>query len=238
MDTHMNFTKATVVMAIFFTLIGCGEKRLDMGIDSDSVVEVMQGMTQQEQIAFLSDMDLIIALRGGDPYKLNGYTASKVKEEAKIARRFVHEKNLEFLSPLVREMEAQGKYSVRLHIDKAGIFSSPQPGYREKTYTLDFLKSRLGENAGLQSNIDISANSVGAGTPQETISTLEKKNESTTRSTQSTSVQLMGDGVDSTSNAEPNTEEDAANKSENKTWQDKDGFIHYPDGSISNGPVD
>jgi len=49
---------------------------------------------------------------------------------------------------------------------------------------------------------------------------------------------MMGDRTDDDPNAKPNTEGDAKNKASNKEWQDENGFIHYPDGSISDGPVD
>lgn len=49
---------------------------------------------------------------------------------------------------------------------------------------------------------------------------------------------LMGDAVDENPNAKPNGKQEAKNKALNKRWQDENGFVHYPDGSISSGPVD
>lgn len=52
------------------------------------------------------------------------------------------------------------------------------------------------------------------------------------------STKLMGDEVDHSPDAEPNTSDDAISKKSGKSWQDKNGFVHFPDGTISNGPVD
>lgn len=49
---------------------------------------------------------------------------------------------------------------------------------------------------------------------------------------------MLGDTVDDDPNANPNTEEDAKNKASKEKWQDINGFVHYPDGSKTNGPVD
>lgn len=49
---------------------------------------------------------------------------------------------------------------------------------------------------------------------------------------------MLGDVEDKNQNAEPNTPEDFKNKKSSKNWQDKNGFMHYADGSASNGPVD
>ncbi|RTL29140.1 MAG: hypothetical protein EKK47_13955 [Burkholderiales bacterium] len=40
------------------------------------------------------------------------------------------------------------------------------------------------------------------------------------------------------SEAEPNGEEEASNKRQNKSWQDTNGIIHNPDGTTSGRPVD
>ena len=49
---------------------------------------------------------------------------------------------------------------------------------------------------------------------------------------------MMGDKVDDDPNAKPNGAAEAKNKRMKKMWQDENGFVHFPDGSISNGPVD
>lgn len=234
----MNFTKSVVVTALFYILIGCGEKQLDMRMGSNSVEEVMRGMTPQEQIEFLSDMELIIALRGGDDSKLNGYTANKVQEDATVARRYVREKNVDFLSPLILEMEARGSNTVKLHVNKAGIFSRPREGYIPESYTIEKLKSLLGEAPALQSNTNITVNPSVNGTPQQPRLAPEPKAEFAPGVTQSANNKLMGDKIDDNPSAASNTVEDAVNKASNKSWQDENGFIHYPDGSISSGPVD
>ena len=47
-----------------------------------------------------------------------------------------------------------------------------------------------------------------------------------------------GDVVDTNPNATPNTPQDAKKRSQHKAWQDNSGFIHYPDGSVTNSPAD
>jgi hypothetical protein len=49
---------------------------------------------------------------------------------------------------------------------------------------------------------------------------------------------MIGDRIDDNPSAKPNREEDAANKAIGKPWQDEDGFMHFPDNSISRSPVD
>ncbi|RYZ48095.1 MAG: hypothetical protein EOP49_19575 [Sphingobacteriales bacterium] len=49
---------------------------------------------------------------------------------------------------------------------------------------------------------------------------------------------MQGDQPDSSPNAKPNGAEEARNKRNRKPWQDEDGFMHFPDGSMSSRPVD
>ena len=49
---------------------------------------------------------------------------------------------------------------------------------------------------------------------------------------------MMGDSIDTNPGAKPNTREDAFQKSSGKSWQDENGYIHFPDGSVTNTPVD
>ena len=49
---------------------------------------------------------------------------------------------------------------------------------------------------------------------------------------------MMGDVVDDRPNAKPNGANEAKNKQQGKPWQDADGFVHFPDGSVSDGPID
>ena len=55
---------------------------------------------------------------------------------------------------------------------------------------------------------------------------------------QAINKKLMGDAIDQNSNATPNGKQEAKNKALKKRWQDDNGFVHYPDGSISGSPVD
>jgi len=52
------------------------------------------------------------------------------------------------------------------------------------------------------------------------------------------SSKLMGDEIDTKPNATPSSEEELKNKERKKKWQDENGFMHYPDGSVSASPVD
>ena len=49
---------------------------------------------------------------------------------------------------------------------------------------------------------------------------------------------MIGDLIDNNPNAQPNGVTETKKRDEKKQWQDENGFIHYPDGSISSGPVD
>ena len=53
-----------------------------------------------------------------------------------------------------------------------------------------------------------------------------------------TTGKLMGDEIDSNPNATPYSEEELEKKKLKKNWLDENGFIHYPDGSVSSSPVD
>lgn len=52
------------------------------------------------------------------------------------------------------------------------------------------------------------------------------------------SKKMQGDQLDKNPGAKPNGSAEAKNKKTGKAWQDNNGFMHYPDGSASNGPVD
>ncbi len=138
---YMKIANAVIGIVLCCALIACGEKKLNMSIDSNSVAEITDAMPLQERVSFLADMELIIALRGGDQYCLNGYTVSEVRNEAKVGRRFVQEKNTEFLRPVIQTMEANGGKPKRLHVNTAGLFSMPEPGYIDKSYSVAQLKS-------------------------------------------------------------------------------------------------
>ena len=49
---------------------------------------------------------------------------------------------------------------------------------------------------------------------------------------------MKGDQIDNNPNAKPNNQTEAKNKRDKKAWQDNNGFMHFPDGSISSGPID
>ena len=48
---------------------------------------------------------------------------------------------------------------------------------------------------------------------------------------------MQGDMLDYNWDAEPNTKVDAKDRRAKKSWQDKNGFIHFPDGTISAHPM-
>jgi hypothetical protein len=49
---------------------------------------------------------------------------------------------------------------------------------------------------------------------------------------------MLGDIKDDNPNARPRSIEERKNKDAKKAWQDSSGFVHFPDGSITNTPVD
>ena len=226
----MKIKNAVIGVVLCCTLIACGEKKLNMSIDSNSVAEITDAMPLQERISFLADMKLIIALRGGDDYCLNGYTVNEVRNEAKLGRQFVQEKNAEFLRPVIQAMEKNGGNPKRLHVNAAGLFSMPEPGYIDKSYSLAQLKSIVDQHEHKVALTKDGERKGNASAPQ--------KANVPQITPDSPGENLAGGTPDANSNAEPNGEEEAKNRLLKKPWQDKNGFMHYPDGSVSDGPVD
>jgi hypothetical protein len=48
---------------------------------------------------------------------------------------------------------------------------------------------------------------------------------------------MQGDMLDYAWSAKPNTNQDAQDRRTKRSWQDKNGFIHFPDGTISAHPM-
>jgi hypothetical protein len=48
---------------------------------------------------------------------------------------------------------------------------------------------------------------------------------------------MQGDMLDYDWDAQPNTKVDAKDRHNKKSWQDKNGFVHFPDGTISAHPM-
>lgn len=49
---------------------------------------------------------------------------------------------------------------------------------------------------------------------------------------------MRGDVLDYAWEAKPNTRADAQARRAGKDWRDENGYVHFPDGSLSGGPVD
>lgn len=56
--------------------------------------------------------------------------------------------------------------------------------------------------------------------------------------TTANNANVAGEAIPPTVDATPNTAEDATNKKSGKAWQDNNGFMHYPDGTVSSSPID
>ncbi len=56
--------------------------------------------------------------------------------------------------------------------------------------------------------------------------------------TKETNEGMMGDEIDNEPDAEPNTQDEHNNKKAGRPWQDSNGFMHYPDGTISSSPIE
>lgn len=237
--------KLKIVIATVFcmAIIGCGEQKIDMRMGSDSISRMMTSMSPQEQADFLSDIKLLVAMNGGDQFKLNGYTLSRVRQEAVIAKQYVLEKNYKFLSPLVRDMEAKGINSTHLSVNSVGMYGEPVQGYIPKSYSIDFLRSKIAEmtpNVSQEVISSVAALSKSTANPIDLSLTTESGSSAKANSNQNRELGagLKGDKLDDDPNAEPNTPEDLKNKNLKKDWQDRNGFVHYADGSMSSRPID
>ncbi len=238
----MNLRTFTIAIATSCTLIGCGENKLDMRMGSDSVEQVMQGMSTEEKVSFIKDMEILISLKGkgspDDPYVLNGYTANMVREEAEVAKRLVRERNIALLNEIISEMESKGRNTISLNKNSAGLFMRYREGYLPKTYTIEQLKAYVSEQGGMNAEMNKAKDTTANTTTKTAQPEFESKQDAAVIASQQSSRSLMGDKLDDDENATPNSKEDAENRASKKQWQDNNGRIHYPDGSISNGPVD
>ena len=245
-------------LSLFLIVIGgCGERKHDHR-DPSSLQKMMSGMDPQEQQEFLSDVDLVVqaidkkpedGFGVGDPsYKIDGYTVKDIKESAKKIRGLLKEHNIKFLRETIGGMQREGRSSILLRQTSEGVFFPPKPGFIPKEYSLEALKTILFELSPQDKNIE-TAGVIQSGSksdaPQSDIDQTQQNPEPDSTARPLSEPQggqpantLMGDRVDDDPNAAPNTKEDAANKLAKKSWQDGNGRIHHPDGSISSHPVD
>lgn len=124
------------------------DEKIDLSIDSNSLAEIIHRMPPDEVANFMNDASLLTALKGGGPYALQGYTPRRVHREAEIGRRYVAEKNREFLRNLINNMEEKGTTEATVFVSNAGIYSDPKIGYQSRTYSLDILKNAYIKNGG------------------------------------------------------------------------------------------
>lgn len=136
------------IFALIATLSGCGDQKINLSSNSDSLERILEKMPLDERVAFLGDADLILKLKN-DPFAINGYTVDQVRKEAEVGRRFVAEQNRNFIGPLIQKMEKNGSQStVRLLVTSAGLYIYPEPGYHTRDFTLEKLRSIYLENGG------------------------------------------------------------------------------------------
>lgn len=136
-----------VVFVVFMVLAGCGDKKIDLSVDSKSLDIILDDMSPEERVAFLQDIQLISELKQNS-FAVQGYTVDQVREEAVHARNFVAEKNRDFIGKLIKELGETQMRSVGLLIGPGGIYTLPKPGYNFKDYTLEKLKKIYVENGG------------------------------------------------------------------------------------------
>lgn len=117
----------------------------------------MSKMSVEEQVRFLEDGQLIMSLKGGDPYAINGYTVEQVRKEAEAARKFIAKKNRQVLAEAIQEITQKNLKFVRLMQSPAGIYERPEPGYlltERNEFSLDELKDLFKKNGGDLSGLE------------------------------------------------------------------------------------
>lgn len=143
----MKYYQIIFIVAISAATLGCGEEKIYLSIDSNSIDRIVSKMSPEEALNFLGDVELITKLRG-NPYAINGYTVAQVREEAAIGRRYVAEKNGEFIGSLIQQMIKTGTKTAKLLQNSAGIYTPPEPGYITNSYLINDLKIIYKENGG------------------------------------------------------------------------------------------
>lgn len=154
----MAFLNRIILLVFSILIFGCGEEKINTSIDSDSVDRIVGKMNPEEGLKFLADAELITRLRG-NPHAINGYTVTQVREEAAIGRRYVAEKNREFLAPLIKTLLLNASDSARFMQNSVGIYISPREGYRSKSYSLAEIRSFYQSNGGDLAELEASVQS-------------------------------------------------------------------------------
>ena len=108
-----------------------------------SIEKMMRNLPINEQVNFIKEMELVVFVKGGE-YKLKGWTAKEIRNEALKIIQFTKKKNIKFLKKFISEMKEKNQKSTYLHISKYGMMSEPKPGiYYKKTYSLAQLEQLL-----------------------------------------------------------------------------------------------
>jgi hypothetical protein len=221
-------------LAIFsiLSLSGCGDAKYDSR-DPDSLTQMTRGMSAKDEVQFLKDFQLVAFLHDGRPgvygdgsYVLNGLTAEDIRKEARLAPGYINEKNSKFIAKVLANMDEQGVDETCIYQNEFGFLMPPREDVRPQHSCKTFSREDL--NVMLK---DASSGSQNSGfdlrSPKQIAEDAAQK-----------SSKLMGDEIDSNPNATPRSEEELKNKERKKKWQDENGFMHYPDGSVSASPVD
>lgn len=87
-------------------------------------------------------------------------------------------------------------------------------------------------------NAEIKQTALSPKTSTNTVQIVNQESVKTVPSQPVVKKKLMGDVIDDNPNANPNSADELKNKLKKKKWQDDNGFVHYPDGSVTDGPVD
>lgn len=231
-ENFFGLKKVFAFIAIFsiFCLGGCGDVKYDSR-DPDSLTRMISGMSAKEQIEFLSDFKLSVYLHDGRPglygdgsYVLNGLTVQDIKKEARLAPGYIKERNSKFITKVLATLDEQGADETCIYQNEFGFLMPPRMDVRPqdscKTFSRDELNTILKDSSpGQNSGFDLQ--------PQKKIA---EEGAQTSK--------LIGDLIDSNPNATPRSEEELKNKQQKKNWQDENGFMHYPDGSVSASPID
>ena len=228
MILEKNLTAIAIVT--FFALAGCDDAKYDSS-NSDSLARMTRGMSEEEVFQFLHDFQLIKYLHDGragtygdGSYVLNGLTVEDIRKEARLAPEYIKEKNSKFISQVLFVMDSESLDVACIYQNKFGFLmparNDIRPQDRCRNYSRAELSTILEDN-----NIIDQKSGVGLNFPKKISEDVSNK-------------KIPGDAVNNNIKAEPLYENEINKKEKNKRWQDENGFMHYPDGSVSASPVD
>lgn len=228
----VSLRKLFAFLAIFSVLClsGCGDAKYDSR-DPDSLARMTRGMSAKDEAQFLIDFQLVAYLHDGRPgvvgdgsYVLNGLTVEDIRKEARLAPGYIKDKNSKFIAKVLATMDDQGVDETCIYQNEFGFLMPPRedvrPQHSCKTFSRDELNEMMTE-----------------ATPNDQSSGFDLRSPKQIAE-DSKSKKLMGDKIDQNTDATPRDENEMRNKEKKKKWQDENGFMHYPDGSVTDSPLD